>query len=324
MNRRVGVAAVFAVIVLISSILIARPSNTIPTLDGTLIYHRYSSYDSWDATLWMVDLPTGKQTQVSGGWKGMVSPINAHFSENGRTITFMGSNSELSEKDWDVFISTWNGRFWDEPKNLTGPNGARDEDPKFAPDGRSIIYKEDGVLSKVTLKGHDSIRIEGAPSNSSMPFYSTDGKTILFENNGDIYTLRNGVISKMRAGRGESSYYPIALDNHSFLYTRVQNNGHDAIYKGFFDRRPSIRYFFNSTHWDTSDSYPIGQGRRFILYVSGNFLIPHGGYNLMVADLKNNRSFDLDELYRSVRSSDLNTDLEELGPTWTDVRFKQR
>lgn len=321
MKRRVGFSLLAVLIVAISSILIAHTRSSIPTLDGTLIYHRYTSYEAWDATLWMVDLPSGKQTQVGAQWKGMVSPINAHFSADGQTITFMGSDSGLIEKDWDVFVSRWNGGQWSEPTNLTGPNGARDEDPKFSPDGERIIYKENGVLATVSQSGGRKKYLTSGEAESSMPFYSPDGKTILFERDGQIFTLKDGATTVMRSGAGRSSYYPIALDNQSFLYTRVQDNDHDAIYKGFFDRRPSIRYFFNSTQWDTSDSYPLADGSRFIVYVSGNFLIPHGGYNLMVADLKAKRSYDIDELYIGHRSSDLNSDFEELGPAWTNVRF---
>jgi hypothetical protein len=321
MKRRVVLPSLLAILIALSSILIAHSRNLLPSLDGSLIYHRYSSYEAWDATLWMVDLPTGRQTQVGAQWKGMLSPINAHFSPDGHAITFMGSNTGLSEKDWDVFVSKWNGQRWSEPTNLTGPNGARDEDPKFSPDGVTIIYKENGVLTTVSKAGGPKKYLTANEPESSMPFYSPDGKTILFERNGGIFTLVNGVTTKMRSGAGRSSYYPIALDNQSFLYTRVQDNDHDAIYRGFYDRRPSIRYFFNSTDWDSSDSYPLADGSRFIFYVSGNFLIPHGGYNLMVADLKAKKSYDIDEVYKEVRSVDLNSDLEELGPAWTNVRF---
>lgn len=321
MKRRVGFSVLTLVLMAILSILIAHTRSSIPTLDGTLIYHRYSSYEAWDATLWMVDLPTGKQTQVGAQWKGVDSPINAHFSADGQTITFMGSNAGLSEKDWDVFVSRWDGAQWSEPLNLTGPNGARDEDPKFAPNGRTIIYKENGVLATVSKGGGHKKYLTAGQPESSMPFYSPDGKTILFERGGQIYTLKKGATTLMRSGAGRSSYYPIALDNQSFLYTRVQDNDHDAIYKGFFDRRPSIRYFFNSADWDSSDSYPLAGAGRYLFYVSGNFLIPHGGYNLMVADLKAKKAYDLDELFKGLRSRDLNSDFEELGPAWTDVRF---
>jgi hypothetical protein len=294
-----------------------------PELDGTLIFHRYTDYQSWDATLWMIDLPTGELTQIGSGWKSMDSPINAHFSKSGLVITFMGSDSKLPEKEWDVFTSNWTGLEWSEPENLTGPNGARDEDPKFSPDGKSIIYKEDGVLVTMRADGGSKTYLTKGEPQSSMPYFAANGRDILFERTGDIYLLRNGQQQKMFAGKGQSSYYPISLDNESFLYTRVQSSRHDAIMRGFYDGTPSISYFFNSTDWDTSDSYPYGDGARYIFYVTGDFLIPHGGYNLAFADLKNAKRYDIDDFYRKARTTDINSEYQELGPAWSLTRFKK-
>ena len=321
MKGRVVIAVGLGLSILFSTILIDRVRPSTPQLDGTLIYHRYSDYSAWDATMWMVDLPTGTMTQVGAGWTGMISPINAHFSADGQAITFMGSAAGLPENEWDVFVSRWKNGEWQEPINLTGPNGARDEDPKFSPIADTIIYKENGVLATVSINGGPKTYLTSGEPESSMPFYSPDGKVILFERGGDIFTLENGITTKMKPAPGRSSYYPIALDNESFLYTRVQTNNHDAIYKGFYDGRASIRYFFNSTDWDTSDSYPLADGSRYIFYVSGHFLIPHGGYNLMVADVKKAKDYNIDTVYADKRSSDINSDLQELGPAWTSVRF---
>lgn len=321
MKGRVAIALGVGFSILFSTILIDRARPSLPQLEGTLIYHRYSDYSAWDSTMWMVDLPTGVMSQVGTDWKGVVSPINAHFSADSQAITFMASSAGLPENEWDVFVSRWENGAWQEPVNLTGPNGARDEDPKFSPIADTIIYKEDGVLATVSINGGAKSYLTAGEAESSMPFYSPDGKKILFERGGDIFTLENGVTTKMNPAPGRSSYYPIALDNQAFLYTRVQENNHDAIYKGFYDGRDSIRYFFNSTDWDTSDSYPLADGSRYIFYVSGYFLIPHGGYNLMVADLKKSKDYNIDTIYAKVRTSDINSDLQELGPAWTAVRF---
>ena len=291
------------------------------SLSGTLIYHRYTDYQSWDATMWSIDLATGNQVQVNKDWRTMVSPINAHFSADGQTITFMGSSAGLDENEWDVFTAHWNGKLWEEPINLTGPNGARDEDPKFSPDGSIIIYKEDGVLVTMKINGANKTYLTQGEPESSMPYFAANGEDILFERQGDIYLLKQGKEIKMYAGDGQSSYYPIGLDQESFLYTRAQSTSHDAIMKGNYDGSPSTSYFFNSPDWDTSDSYPYQDGSRYIFYVTGDYLIPHGGYNLALGDLKTQTRWDIDKWFAGRVGGDINTEFAELGPAWTAATF---
>ncbi len=317
---RKRVAALLALSVLTAfTILITFIHPAKAALSGTLIYHRYTDYQSWDATMWTIDLASGDLEQVNKDWRTMISPINAHFSADGHSITFMGSAAGLSENEWDVFTSRWDGSTWTEPINLTGPNGARDEDPKFSPDGSTIIYKEDGVLVTMNADGGNKTYLTKGKPESSMPYFAANGKDILFERAGDIYLLHNGKEKKMFAGKGQSSYYPIGLDQESFLYTRVQSTSHDAIMKGNYDASPSTNYFFNSPDWDTSDSYPYEDGSRFIFYVTGDFLIPHGGYNLAFADLKTHTRWDIDQWFKGRTGGDINTEFAELGPAWTPV-----
>ncbi len=318
MRMRVAAALTLTTLALFT-ILITFIQPGASSLGGTLIYHRYTDYQSWDATMWTIDLKSGLQTQVNKYWRTMISPINAHFAPNGLTITFMGSAAGLAENEWDVFTSNWNGAAWEEPINLTGPNGARDEDPKFSPNGSTIIYKEDGVLVTMNANGGNKTYLTKGEPESSMPYFAANGKDILFEREGDIYLLEQGKEIKMFAGEGQSSYYPIGLNQKSFLYTRVQSTNHDAIMKGFYDGSESTNYFFNSTDWDTSDSYPYEDGSRFIFYVTGDFLIPHGGYNLAVADLKTHTRWDIDNWFKGRRGGDINTEFAELGPAWSSV-----
>ena len=323
MKGRVAGVLVLSGLLVASTIALDRREPNLPSLNGSLIYHRYSEYGAWDATMWLLDLPTGELTQVGADWKGIVSPINAHFSADAQTITFMGSQEGLSENEWDVFTSRWQNGQWQEPINITGPNGARDEDPKFSPDGSKIVYKENGVLATVSVNGGAKTYLTAGKPQSSMPYFRSNGKDILFEREGDIYFLQNGVEKKMFAGEGLSSYYPIGIDVDSYLYTRIQYNKHDSIMKGFYDGSPSENYFFNSTDWDTSDPYPYEDAKKVIFFVSGNTMIFHGGYNLALADLDGKKIYSIDELYSYTKQKDINSDLQELGPAWTSVRFKK-
>ena len=288
----------------------------LPQLTGTLFYHRYSSYQKWDATLWSLDLVSKKLTQINKNWTTVLSPINAHPSPDGQYITFMGSPTVSATKEWDVFVSHWDGTQWADPIDLTGPNGKRDEDPKFSPDGVHIAYKEDGVLTTMTLTGADKTYLTVGLPESSMPYYTADGLGLIFERSGQIYLLKDGVTTQMVNPPGISSYYPIGVDAKRFLFTRVQFSQHDGIYWGYYNGAKPQPLFFNSRQFDSSDSYPYQNGARYIFLTSGDYTIFKGGYNLMVADLLHKKNYNIDTIYGNV-----NSDLQELGPSWSASRY---
>jgi hypothetical protein len=150
-----------------------------------------------------------------------------------------------------------------------------------------------------------------------MPYFTPDGKGILFERKGAILLLQDGKLSTMKAPVGISSYYPIAVDNKKFLFTRVQASHRDGIYWGFYDGRKPVPLFFNSDKFDSSDSYPYQDASQYIFLTSGDFSIWKGGYNLMVADLKSKKNWNIDTLY-----GDINSGEQELGPAWTAARYQ--
>ena len=247
------------------------------------------------------------------GWQSVKHTINGSISADGKYLTFMGSEKNI--EDWDVFLSTWSEGKWSEPKNLTGPNGKRDEDPKFSPKQNKIIYKENGVITEITLDGKKKYLTVGKPE-SSMPCYLPNGIDYLFERAGDIYLSRGGEEIKMYSGEGLKSYYPIALNSKDFLYTRVQNSRHDGIMLGHYDGTASESYFFNNSQWDSSDPFTYKDGSKYIFLVSGDYQVPKGGYNLVIADLEIKKIVNIDTLF-----GDVNSDLEELGPFWSAYTY---
>jgi hypothetical protein len=224
-----------------------------------------------------------------------------------------------TQYDWDVFISHWEGSQWSDPINLTGGNGKRDEDPKFSPDGKTIVYKEDGILATVASTGGIKTYLSIGEPESSMPYYRTNGTDILFERQGKIYlkTVTGDQLMDPGTG-GESSYYPIGVDNERFLFSRVQDSKHDGIRWGYYDGRQSTDLFFNNDTWDSSDSYPYKDARDFFFLVSGDVNIPKGGYNLVIADLKGKKVVNIDDLY-----GEINSHFEELGPAWTSFTYSK-
>jgi len=320
---RIAIAVVIAAL-LTGAIYMVKPGKAdIHNLTGTLIYHRYSDYGSWDATMWSLDLKSGSLNQINQQWTTVLSPINAHVSNDGQYLTLMGSAAGLpdingeAQHDWDVFISHWDGSKWSDPINLTGPNGKRDEDPKFSSDGKTIVYKEDGVLATVASTGGEKTYLSVGEAESSMPYFRTNSTDLLFERQGKIYLKTKSGDQIMNPGvGGESSYYPIGVDAERFLFTRVQDSKHDGIRWGYYDGRASTDLFFNNDTWDSSDSYPYKDAKDFIFLVSGDVNIPKGGYNLVIADLKAKKVVNIDDLY-----GDINSHLQELGPAWTPFTY---
>ena len=317
MNLRGKVVALALIGALVAGAGYWRSLHAVEDLGGTLLFHNYTSYESWDGHLYTLNLENRRLTDLTASWQTVKHTINGSFSADGQYITFMGSR--IDREDWDVFISHWNGLTWEEPIDITGPNGKRDEDPKFSPIDNTIIYKEDGVLATRLLKNGQATPatyLSSGSGESSMPFFLPNGKDFLYESGGNIYLSRNGRISTMFAGVGLKSYYPIALNKKSFIYTRVQNSRHDGIMKGFYDGSPSQSYFFNNDQWDSSDPYPYKDGSEFIFLVSGDYLVPKGGYNLVIADLRRKKIVNIDDIYGNI-----NTDKEELGPAWTRFTY---
>ena len=312
------VAGILAACFFTGAIYMVKPATSnIDDLTGTLFFHRYSEYGAWDAELLSLDLRTGTLGQVNKNWQSMISPINAHISIDGKHMTFMGTQAGLAENEWDVFVSQWNGSHWSEPKNLTGPNGKRDEDPKFSPNGKTIVYKENGVLAKVDRTGGVKTYLSLGQAESSMPYFHSNGIDILFERQGKIFLKTASGDIEMDAGTaGVSSYYPIGVDNERFLFTRVQDSKHDGIRWGYYDGRPSTDLFFNNDIWDSSDSYPYQDAKDFIFLVSGDHNIYLGGYNLVIADLHAGKVVNVDDLY-----GEINSNLQELGPAWTPFTY---
>jgi hypothetical protein len=318
------IAGLLAAILITGAIYMVKAAKAdIHDLSGTLFFHRYSDYGSWDATMWSLDLQSGAFKQINQNWTTVLSPINTHVSNDGQYLTFMGSAAGLpdidgkTQHDWDVFISHWEGSQWSDPINLTGGNRKRDEDPKFSPDGKTIVYKEDGILATVASTGGVKTYLSVGEAESSMPYYRTNGTDILFERQGKIYLKTATGDQLMDPGTGgESSYYPIGVDNERFLFSRVQDSKHDGIRWGYYNGRPSTDLFFNNDTWDSSDSYPYKDAQDFFFLVSGDVNIPKGGYNLVIADLKGKKVVNIDDIY-----GDINSHFEELGPAWTSFTY---
>lgn len=134
-------------------------NNAFPITEGLLIYHNYSNY----STAWDSNLfmyDFSSKTKTNlSSGWNIDHEMNAHISPDGSMITFMGDDAGLP-RDWDIYI--WKIGSNEAPKNLTSPSGLnnlRDEDPKFSSDGKKIIFKQNGDIKMMNLDGSNVVSL---------------------------------------------------------------------------------------------------------------------------------------------------------------------
>lgn len=279
-----------------------------PALKGKLVYHSYSCYSCNDSKMFLYDFQKGTLTELSKGW-GLTNPMNGHISPDGRKIVFMGKANPSAE--WDLFLSRT-----DNPSilvNLTAASAATNEDPKFSPDGASIIFKRNGVMTEIDTLGNVKRKIMVPQSEASMPYYSSDGKSLVYAGTAgtasNIYSvyLPDGTVRTEYAASGIYAYYPIVRDDTSYLFTRWYNSSdqHDQVYLGSWKGAAPVSLPFNEPQGDYSDAFPAGSD---YVILSSTRKGTKGGYDLFVADIRSGKILALDAY-----NAGINTVNNELG-----------
>lgn len=280
-----------------------------------MVYHSYSSYEAEDSKLFLFDLKSGERTELGSDWSGVHNAMNAHFSPDGSNITFMAISE--STGSWDIFLCKLNNV--SRVENITPDGTSRDEDPKFSPDGKKIVFKRDGRLAELVLETKSiSFLTPDDGQERSMPYYSSDGSGILFSGGARTSSyigIVDGNDVKTLYDRPDiAEYYPVTVDEQSFYFTAHYStqNRHDQLYKGFLDGSDCSPLAFDTPDADFSDPCPIGGG--WVIFSS---TLPggNGGYDLYIG---NESSGDYHSL--STYSQLINTSLEELGATYCAQR----
>jgi dipeptidyl aminopeptidase/acylaminoacyl peptidase len=140
----------------------ANPPNPALMLHGRIVFHRYTNYDAWDGHLYLFDFGA-KRLRCLSERREIDHAINGNFSPDGKHIVFMGvPRGQHRGNAWDVYL--WKVDSRAKPVNLTAQLGTRDEDPRFAPDGKRILFKQDGEIRIMDLTNREirSIPFGGA------------------------------------------------------------------------------------------------------------------------------------------------------------------
>ena len=289
----------------------ANPPNPTSRLHGRIIFHRYTNYDAWDGRLYLYDFGTKRLRCLSERWE-IDHAINGNFSPDGKQIVFMGvPRGQHRGNAWDVYL--WKVDSPAKPLNLTEEFDTRDEDPRFAPDGKRILFKQDGEIRIMDLANRQiqSIPFGGARAERSMPMFTADGEHVVYAEGArkemDLFVINaaNGTRRPLAIEPEIQEYFPVPLDASRFLYVRwtSQTDHHDQIWVGSLDGRTREPLRFNQPGSDSSDPYPIDD--RLIVY-SSTRAGGQGGYDLYLGDREDGATWSLNSL-------GINTRQEELG-----------
>ena len=267
---------------------------------GWLLWHSYSKYADLDSELHL-RTPDGTIKTVSGDF---IHAMNGSFGRSPEQFTFMAIDKAADE--WDIYLSE-NGNV----TNLTKNSGFRNEDPKFSPDGRSIVFKRghwdetvyDFVydLALMDVKTREVTMLTNDGAEEAMPCFSEDGKSIYYAS----YTGGIGSICRLDmtshktetifSESGVTAYYPVVCgDILYFTKWYSADNRCDRIM--CYDGGKITSMPFDSEKYDCSDACPVS-GIKMVFSSTMN-----GGYDLYYFDGT-----------RTSPLSKLNTDKNELG-----------
>lgn len=269
---------------------------------GWLLWHSYSEYSAMDSRLYL-RTPQGKISEISGDF---VHAMNGDFGSSPCDIVFMAIDSSADE--WDIYrYNAINGQI----TNLTEKSGFRNEDPKFSPDGKKVVFKRgywDNSrndftynLAEMELSNGEITMLTDDTNEQSMPYYSENGKYIYYSEyiNGisSIHRLNreSGKTEEIFAEKDVTAYYPV-VHGEDLYFTKWNSadNGNDMIVKYNGDTVTTLP--FNSADFNVSDACPVSADA--MIYSSTQ----NGNYDLYCYNGSENFSFDFG-----------NTEKHELG-----------
>ncbi len=295
--------------------------NPASGLHGRIVFHRYTNYDAWDGRLYLYDFGTKRLRCLSERWE-IDHAINGNFSPDGKQIVFMGVPRGQHRGDaWDVYL--WKVDSRAKPLNLTDQLGTRDEDPRFALDGKRIVFKQDGEIRIMDLANRriQSIPFGGAKAERSMPMFTADGKRVVYAEGArkemDLFLVdvADGTRRPLAIEPEIQEYFPVPLDTSRFLYVRwtSRTDHHDQVWVSSLDGRTRGPLRFNQPGSDSSDPFPIDD--RLIVYSSTR---PggQGGYDFYLGEREDGSSWSLSSL-------GINSPQEELGVCYDRAPVKK-
>lgn len=253
---------------LLSAVLLTASAMAEPELpQGWMVWHHYSEYSALDSRLYLRQ-PDGEITEITGDF---IHPMNGSFGVTPDSLVFMAIDRAADE--WDIYrYSSDSGMC----VNLTERSGFRNEDPKFSPDGKTIVFKRgfwnpaaddfQYDLALMDVETREVRMLTDDMTEEAMPCFSADGETIYYA----AYENGIGAISALRLSTGEqtivhreenvTAYYP-AVSGDSLYFTKWYDaeNRRDQIVRIEKDGGLTVLPF-QSPQYDCSDACPLAEG----------------------------------------------------------------
>lgn len=302
--------------------LALQPASSLPALGGRLVYHSYMEYGDGSSNLYLHDFKSKSTRQLNQpGWN-IEDPMNAHFSPDGRYLTFMGRQNGA----WHVFAWAIGGT--QAPSNLTAAIGGRNEDPKFSFDGRQVVLKHEGDIRLATLvfNGDGSVGVsawkavtgDGWSTEESMPFLTLRQVRGLRDRSrrqpaGGAQKPGERPGQRPRhPGRGGRDYYPVVRDYTAYFLSRTQPAGNDQLAMVVPNSPPGTPAILPLNHCqgDNSDAAPVNED--YLIFSSTSF---DPTYSLLLGDIAAARVWRLDPAQINLPDG-----RQKLGASYTAAR----
>jgi len=284
---------------------------------GRIAFHRdsdnhtlHAPLNSDDGHIFVIDLANNSLTKVTAGL-GLGNCLNPNFSADGSSLTFMAipSGQALSWSNMRIYV-------FDLAENVAPLDLGRGQDPRFSPDGQTIVYKRaDGQLYQIARDGTTLQTLTSGGVERSGPNFCPvpgDGR-IVFWTTTVVGSTRYGSIAWRLSNGGEQTlvagtasrycYYPAWRDSDHILFTISEGN--DNLYEYTVSTTNYAALSGLNTTADESDPFPAGERIGFSSTRSGG---GGSGYDLYQAKADGSQ-------LQAVSAA--NSSLHELGGTYS-------
>ena len=79
--------------------------------------------------------------------------------------------------------------------------------PVLSPDATKVVFIDKGDVWELVMDTNALTRLTNLPNkNAQQPSYSPDGQSVLFSNDGQILSVREGIVTEITQGEGNKSY----------------------------------------------------------------------------------------------------------------------